>query len=40
VTVLTGFLPEISQISNASQILGTFGLLVGIYVLGLINELC
>ena len=39
VTILTGILPEISQISAAAQFLGAFGLLVGIYVLGLVNEL-
>ena len=39
VTVLTGMLPEVSQISGAAQFLGAFGLLVGMYVLGLVNEL-
>jgi MFS family permease len=39
VTILTGMLPEVSQISTATQFLGAFGLLVGIYILGLINEL-
>ena len=39
VTVLTGMLPEVSQISGAAQFLGPFGLLVGMYLLGLINEL-
>jgi hypothetical protein len=31
-------LPEISQINNVSQFLGAFGLLVGMYVQGLVNE--
>ncbi len=39
VTILTGLLPEVSQISDATQFLGTFGLLVGMYILGLLNEL-
>jgi MFS family permease len=39
VTILTGILPEASQISGAAQFLGAFGLLVGMYVLGLVNEL-
>jgi hypothetical protein len=39
VTILTGMLPEVSQISAATQFLGAFGLLVGIYILGLVNEL-
>jgi hypothetical protein len=39
ITILTGILPEISQISAAAQFLGAFGLLVGIYILGLVNEL-
>ena len=39
VTILTGILPEISLISNAGQFLGAFGLLVGIYIMGLVNEL-
>jgi len=39
VTILTGMLPEVSQISAAAQFLGAFGLLVGIYILGLVNEL-
>ena len=39
VTILTGMLPEVSQISGAVQFLGAFGLLVGLYVLGLVNEL-
>jgi MFS family permease len=39
VTVLTGILPEVSQITTAAQFLGAFGLLVGMYVLGLVNEL-
>ena len=38
VTILTGILPEFSQISAASQFLGAFGLLIGIYGLGVINE--
>lgn len=39
VTVLTGMLPEVSQISLAAQFLGAFGLLVVVYGLGLVNEL-
>jgi hypothetical protein len=39
VTILTGILPEVSQISEAVQFLGAFGLLVVIYIVGLINEL-
>ncbi len=39
VTVLTGILPKMSQISSAAQFLGAFGLLVIMYVLGLVNEL-
>jgi MFS family permease len=39
VTILTGMLPEISQISGAAQFLGAFGLLVVMYILGLVNEL-
>jgi hypothetical protein len=39
VTILTGILPEISQISAAAQFLGAFSLLLGIYILGLVNEL-
>ncbi|NTV36392.1 MAG: MFS transporter, partial [Anaerolineaceae bacterium] len=39
VTILTGILPEISQISSAAQFLGAFGLLLGIYILGLVNEM-
>jgi MFS family permease len=39
VTILTGILPEVSQISAAAQFLGAFGLLVGIYFIGLVNEL-
>jgi MFS family permease len=39
VTVLTGMLPEVSQITGAGQFLGAFGLLVGMYLLGLVNEL-
>ena len=39
VTILTGILPEISQISGVAQFLGAFGLLVGMYILGLVNEL-
>ena len=38
VTILTGILPEISQIQNISQFLGAFGLLIGMYVLGLVNQ--
>lgn len=39
VTILTGMLPEISQINSVAQFLGAFGLLVGMYGLGLVNEL-
>jgi MFS family permease len=39
VTILTGMLPEVSQINSAVQFLGAFSLLVGLYVLGLVNEL-
>jgi hypothetical protein len=39
VTVLTGLLPEVGQISGTEQFLGAFGLLVGMYLLGLVNEL-
>jgi hypothetical protein len=39
VTILTGILPELSQISSAVQFLGAFGLLIGIYGVGLANEL-
>lgn len=39
VTVLTGILPEVSQINDAAQFLSAFGLLVVMYVLGLVNEL-
>lgn len=38
ITIMTGILPEISQINNVSQFLGAFGLLVGMYVQGLVNE--
>lgn len=38
VTILTGILPDISQINGAAQFLGAFGLLVGMYGLGLVNE--
>ena len=38
VTILTGILPEISQLSSVAQFLGAFGLLVGMYVLGLVNQ--
>jgi MFS family permease len=38
VTILTGILPEISQISASAQFLGAFGMLVLIYILGLVNE--
>lgn len=38
VTILTGILPEISQLSSVTQFLGAFGLLVGMYVLGLVNQ--
>jgi hypothetical protein len=39
VMVLTGILPEVGQISVATQFLGAFSLLIGIYALGLVNEL-
>jgi MFS family permease len=39
VTILTGILPEISQITGAAQFLVAFGLLIGMYVVGLVNEL-
>jgi multidrug resistance protein len=39
VTILTGILPEVSQIGVAAQFLGAFGLLVGMYILGLVNEM-
>jgi hypothetical protein len=39
VTILTGVLPKISQISGAAQFLEAFGLLVVMYILGLVNEL-
>ena len=39
VTILTGMLPEVSQISGAAQFLGAFGLLVVMYALGLVSEL-
>ena len=39
VTILTGILPEVSQISSAVQFLGAFGLLIAIYGVGLVNEL-
>jgi MFS family permease len=39
VTILTGILPDVSQISSAVQFLGAFGLLVVIYILGFVNEL-
>ena len=38
VTILTGILPEISQINNVAQFLGAFGLLIGMYILGLVNQ--
>jgi MFS family permease len=38
-TILTGILPGISKISGVAQFLGAFGLLVGMYILGLVNEL-
>jgi hypothetical protein len=38
VTILTGILPDVSQINAAAQFLGAFGLLVGMYALGLLNE--
>ena len=38
VTILTGILPEISELSSVTQFLGAFGLLVGMYVLGLVNQ--
>jgi hypothetical protein len=39
VTILTGILPELRQISGVAQFLGACGLLVGMYILGLTNEL-
>ena len=39
VTVLTGILPEVGQVAGTQQFLGAFGLLVGMYLLGLVNEL-
>jgi MFS family permease len=39
VTILTGILPELSQITGAGQFLGAFGLLIGMYGLGMVNEL-
>ncbi len=39
VTLLTGMLPDVSQLTSAAQFMGAFGLLVCMYVLGLINEL-
>jgi MFS family permease len=39
VTVLTGILPTISQAVIPRQFLGAFAILLGIYVLGLVNEL-
>lgn len=39
VTVLTGMLPEAGQIETASQFMGVFSLLIGMYILGLANEL-
>jgi MFS family permease len=38
VTILTGILPEISQINNVAQFLGAFGILIGMYILGLVNQ--
>ena len=38
VTILTGILPAISQINNVAQFLGAFGLLIGMYILGLVNQ--
>ncbi|MBK7452514.1 MAG: MFS transporter [Anaerolineales bacterium] len=38
VTVLTGILPDISQINNVNQFLGAFGILIGMYILGLVNQ--
>jgi hypothetical protein len=38
VTILTGILPEISLLSSVTQILGALSLLVGMYVLGLVNQ--
>ncbi len=38
VTVLTGILPDISQINNVDQFLGAFGILIGMYILGLVNQ--
>jgi hypothetical protein len=38
ITVLTGLLPEVGQINGTEQFLGAFGLLVAMYLLGLVNE--
>ena len=38
VTILTGMLPEVSQINGAAQFLGAFGLLVVVYGFGFVNE--
>lgn len=39
VTLLTGMLPEVGQISGIGQFVGAFGLLVVLCVVGLINEI-
>ncbi len=39
VTILTGILPEVSQMIGAAQFLGAFGLLVVMYIVGVVNEL-
>jgi hypothetical protein len=38
VTILTGILPDISLLSNITPLLSAFGLLVGLYILGFVNE--
>lgn len=39
VTILTGMLPDVGQISGTVEFVGAFSALVGLYVLGLANEL-
>jgi MFS family permease len=39
VTILTGMLPEVSTISNFTEFIGAYGLLVALSILGLINEI-
>lgn len=39
VTILTGMLPEVNLISNISEFIGAFGLLVALCIAGLINEI-